>query len=265
MNAYRHFVWCQALEYLKEHADIDAVRRHMSLSEGRSPQCFPQVYESLLESISNRRNMPKSIGPVQRLRHALIDFDFNRVLTQYQENWRHLFEAVRTTVRPSSKMDPENRHNYWVIFCKGAISAAEYLQQFDSLHDFLTLVRDFDSKPTTRPALPLLLATEIFGLGFALACDFLKELGFSTYSKPDVHLLEIFSALGIAQHSELAVFRAISLMAADVGETPYAVDKAFWLIGSGRLYMDKVAFQTSRQEFIQRVLSRWRAAKEKDG
>jgi hypothetical protein len=203
--------------------------------------------------------MPNSIGPVQRLAGVLFEFDFRRVLVDYQADWRQLFENVRMSIRPSSRMDAQNNHNYWTIFCKGAVSAAEYLRQFDSLDDFLLLVRDFDSRPTTKPALPLLLATEIFGLGFALACDFLKELGFTAYSKPDVHWLDIFSTLDIAQRSELAVFRAVSLIASEVGETPYAVDKAFWLIGSGRLYLDDIVFQTNKEEFTRRVSAQWRA------
>jgi hypothetical protein len=190
---------------------------------------------------------------------VFFDFDLNRVLADYGADWRKLFENVRISIHPSSKMDPENPHGNWTIFCKGAISAAEYLRQFDSLDDFLSFVRDFDSRPTTRPALPLLLAEEIFGLGFALACDFLKELGFTSYSKPDVHLLDIFAGLGIAQRSQLAVFRAVSLIASEVDETCYAVDKAFWLIGSGNLYLDELQFQTNKMEFIQRVLERWRA------
>jgi hypothetical protein len=261
VRAFRKFVWDQALVYLQERAGMEAIRRHMALSEGYSPRSFAEVYQRLLDSLSNRQGMPNSIGSVQRLGSVLIEFDFNRVLAEYRADWGRLFEEIRTKIRPTSRMDPENSHNYWTIFCNGAISAAEYLRQFDSLQDFLTLVRDFDSKPTTRPALPPLLEKEIFGLGFALACDFLKELGFTNYSKPDVHLLDIFSALDIARRSQLAVFRAIALMAAEVNETPYAVDKAFWLIGSGRLYMDNVNFTTDKREFVERVSERWQKAK----
>jgi len=42
-------------------------------------------------------------------------------------------------------------------------------------------------------------------------------------------------------------------MAKDVGETPYAVDKALWLIGSGNLYLDEVEFETSRVQFIRQA------------
>lgn len=132
-------------------------------------------------------------------------------------------------------MERDNSRNYWTLFYKGSLSVARYLNQFDTFGDFLTFVNDFDAKASTRPALPLLLEKEIFGFGFALACNFLMEIGFANFCKPDVHLLDIFSGLGLAERSELNVFRIVSLMAEENGQTPFAVDKVFWLIGSGNL------------------------------
>jgi len=43
----------------------------------------------------------------------------------------------------------------------------------------------------------MLLAYEIYGYGFPLACDFLKELGYNQYGKSDVHINEIFSSLNL--------------------------------------------------------------------
>ena len=45
--------------------------------------------------------------------------------------------------------------------------------------------------------MPLILAAEIEGIGYTLACDFLKELGFIEYGKPDVHVIEIFVGIGL--------------------------------------------------------------------
>lgn len=156
-----------------------------------------------------------------------------------------------------SRMNKTNPHSYWVIFSRGSISGAEYLARFDILEDFLKYVKDFDERPTTRPALPFLMEREIFGYGFSLACDFLKELGFSNYAKPDTHLIDILSGLGVSSKLPLDVFRAVSLIAQEVGETPYAVDKAFWLIGSGKLYRCNVKFKTSKSEFIEEVKKEW--------
>jgi hypothetical protein len=156
-------------------------------------------------------------------------------------------------------MDKTNPHSYWVIFSKGAMSGAKYLDRFDALEDFLQYVQDFDEKLTTRPALPFLMGHEIFGYGFSLACDFLKELGFSNYAKPDTHLIDIFSGLDVSSKAALDVFRAVSLLADEVEETPYAVDKAFWLIGSGNLYLNNAKFRTSKKEFIEEVRNEWQS------
>jgi len=88
-----------------------------------------------------------------------------------------------------------------------------------------------------RPALPMLIALEIEGVGFPLACDFLKENGYRNFAKPDVHIKDIFTRLGLARsRNDYEVFSSVVRVALNVGETPYCVDKLFWLIGSGNFY-----------------------------
>ncbi len=48
----------------------------------------------------------------------------------------------------------------------------------------------------------MLLDAEIFGYGFPLACDFLKEIGYVDYGKPDVHLKNIFCELGLVDEGD---------------------------------------------------------------
>jgi hypothetical protein len=73
-----------------------------------------------------------------------------------------------------------------------------------------------------------------------LACDFLKELGYENFSKPDVHVKDILWAIGLCPWgpSDYEVFKAVARVARNVGVTPYNVDKLFWLIGSGNFYDD---------------------------
>jgi hypothetical protein len=65
-------------------------------------------------------------------------------------------------------------------------------------------------------------------------------LGYENFSKPDVHVKEIFWALGLSPFgtSDYEVFRAVARVARNVDVTPYNVDKLFWLIGSGYFYED---------------------------
>jgi hypothetical protein len=201
--------------------------------------------------------MPNTIGDISRLAVILCKFDHLAVLQKYEDGWGALFDAFQQSVKPTSRMEKTNKRSYWVIFCKGCLSAAKYLAKFDSTDDFLKYVSDFDASSHTRPALPLLLETKVFGIGFALACDFLKEIGFVNYSKPDTHLTDIFQGLGLSDGTPLGVFEAVTMMASDVGETPYAVDKLFWLIGSGRLYNHGTTFHTDKFEFVKLTANKW--------
>jgi hypothetical protein len=87
----------------------------------------------------------------------------------------------------------------------------------------------------------MLLAQEIDGFGFALACDFLKGLGYENFAKPDVHIKNIFWALGLCpvDSSDYEIFKAVVRMAGNARVTPYNVDKLFWLIGSGYFHDDR--------------------------
>ena len=84
----------------------------------------------------------------------------------------------------------------------------------------------------------MIIGMEVRGIGFPLACDFLKELGYEDFAKPDVHLKFIFRELHLCplDSGDYQVFKAIVRVANHAGVTPYAADKLFWLIGSGRFY-----------------------------
>ena len=126
----------------------------------------------------------------------------------------------------------------WPKYCRTILCSARFLSRFSSADDFYEWVDFFDGDERARLSLPLLLATEVDGFGFALACDFLKELGYENFSKPDVHVKDIFWALGLSPWgtNDYEVFKAVARVARHAGVTPYDVDKLFWLIGSGYFY-----------------------------
>ena len=125
--------------------------------------------------------------------------------------------------------------NYWVVFTKGVLDAAAFLNKFKSGEDFVEKVNIFVQNGAFIAGLPQLLELEIHGLGFALACDFLKEAGWSQYAKPDVHTKKILHEVGLSDKSDFGTFKAILEIAEHINETPYRVDKVIWLIGSGNL------------------------------
>ena len=71
-------------------------------------------------------------------------------------------------------------------------------------------------------------------MGFALACDFLKENGYPEFAKPDVHIKKIFNGLGLSDsNDDYEVFKDVIRVSELVNGLPYRVDKLFWLVGSG--------------------------------
>jgi hypothetical protein len=92
-----------------------------------------------------------------------------------------------------------------------------------------------------------------------LACDALKELGYLNYPKPDVHLIDVFSQLGLSESDTISVFEAIVEMAdvckeVDPESSPYKRDKMIWLICSGRFYLDDISVGRHKEDFINYVL-----------
>jgi hypothetical protein len=173
---------------------------------------------------------------------------------KYGNDWARLFDSVKDSLTPPGRMVKSNSRSYWVTFCKGTISAARFLSRYSSIEEFNSFVGQFYLNEDTRLALPLLLKAEVHGLGFALACDFLKENGYPKFVKPDVHMVTISTGLGLSQDgaSPYEVFKDVVHYAEAIGEVPYVVDKAFWLVGSGDFYLDGIEVRTDRAEFIRR-------------
>jgi hypothetical protein len=199
----------------------ELVEKYLHLSKP-PPSTLAGLYERLLESAQNA-NMKAgviggAIGGVGNLGQVLCDFDPLRVLEKYRFGWEDVLEVIVTQLKPRGRV-PRTSRSIWPRYCRSVLSGARFLSRFSSPEDFYGWVDFFDEDERARPALPLLLAQEVEGIGFALACDFLKELGHENFSKPDVHVKEIFWALGLSPWgtSDFEVFKAVATSAADRG------------------------------------------------
>ena len=211
---------------------------YLSTPRSDTPSTMADVFRGLLLSLRNK-NMMATVIPAEFV-HSL-----GRVLNR--------FDPVTTTQRFTSaddlldaieKLGPPGQFRkvpggLWPLFARGTLSGARFLGQFTSGPNFLAWVQTFDDDARKRAALPLLLSKEIDGFGFALGCDFLKRLGFLNFAKPDVHVKAITKGLklSIATANDYTVFKDVVRIAAHCDKTPYAVDKLFWLVGSGRFYL----------------------------
>lgn len=210
------------------------------------PVSIAGIYLRMLESQQNKGMLPNIIGEaingINNLGQVLCDFQPAEVLKKYAaDDWEMLLNDILFHLKPRGQIRTTPR-SAWPQYCRAALSSARFFAQFSTHEDFYNWVEYFDRDERARIALPLLLDIEIHGCGFALACDFLKELGYVNFAKPDIHLRDIFVRLGLCQwnSSDYELFKAISRVARNVGGevTPYYVDKIFWLIGSGNFYDD---------------------------
>ncbi len=224
------------------------------------------LYQRILQSAQNA-NMKSgviggSIGGVGKLAPVLSDFDPRAVLEEYGNDWEAILSKVVRRLKPRGQIRRTPR-SIWPLYCRTILSAAAFVEQFVSVDDFFRWVEFFDRDARARASLPMLLSHEIGGFGFALACDFLKELGYLDFPKPDVHLRDIFTALGLCHEKDddYRLFKAVIRVASNAGVTPYNADKAFWIIGSGYFYDDPHIGNNGRigrrkKEFIEFAKSR---------
>lgn len=219
------------------------------------PNDISGIYLRLLASAQNA-NMKAgviggSIGGVKNLGIILCDFQPKLVLEKYGNDSEKVFVDVKENLKPRGKL---RANGLWTKYCQTILSGAKFLAQFDSLQEFYEWVDWFYEDDRARPALPLLLQQQVNGFGLALACDFLKEIGYVKYGKPDVHLRKIFVGVKLCHEkvSDFELLERIDNLAINVGVTPFHADKIFWLIGSG-IFSNKMKIGRKAEEFIQFV------------
>jgi len=200
-----------------------------------------EVYRRLLRSAQNS-NMKSgviggSIDGFENLKRALHSFNPKKVQDQFGDDQEALLDHIITTLQPRGKVRTEAR-SIWPKYCKTILSAATFLTQFRDGQEFFAWAEHLYKNEKTMAALPLMIASEVDGIGYPLACDFLKEFGFTDFAKPDVHVNRLLVGIGACPtgSSPLQVQRVIAEIARAARVPAYDVDKVLWLIGSGRLY-----------------------------
>jgi len=204
----------------------------------------------LVQSLSNRNMMASVInfkGKETQLQLILCGYDPQEIINKYPTT-NSLLDIFKKNFKIKNI---RSKGNLWRKFSEGIISGSKFMASFKNKEKFDSFIKTFALNKYTKAALPMLLSKEIKGFGLALACDFIKELGYRDYPKPDVHLIKIFSGLGLAHSTNpYEVYKSIIEMSEVVGEDAYTVDKIFWLISSGRFYLVNINTGRNRDEFI---------------
>lgn len=209
------------------------------------------IYEKIIQNAKNRQGMPNTIGDHLRFKGVLLGFDPKKVAKKYKSHLDLLAQIKKENIKTAGKIDSHNNKSHWVIYAKSVLSAARFLQRFETAQSFHDFVGSFYRDEYTRLALPLLLKEEIFGFGFALACDFLKDSGYEQFVKPDTHLYDICRAAGISDSdTDFGVFKDVIVYCEKHELVPYEFDKLIWLVGSGNFHLDKKKIPTNKKDFI---------------
>lgn len=208
------------------------------------------VLYQLLYSLQNTQMMPNVIGlektdRVDKFNNILFGYDCDKILQKYTPD-----SLLESFTQNFEIRNLNSKQNLWRRYAKSIISAAEFMRRFESAKDFDIFVMRFTYNELSAAALPMLLSREIYGMGFTLSCDFLKELGYSEYPKPDTHIKDILNGLELCEHDDYDSYKTMIEMAKINYDTPYNVDKILWLIGSGRYYLHNVLNGRKKEEFI---------------
>ncbi len=119
---------------------------------------------------------------------------------------KKLFNEIVEKIKPKGKMrNAEN--SIWPQFLKSITTGAKFIESFKNIDIFKETVEKFNSSTRERAAFAYMISLEVFGIGFPLACDFLKELGYKEFSKADVHTKRIILELNIQDHYQICQWR----------------------------------------------------------
>lgn len=254
-----------AYEFLlsKRGVTDELIREHFK-PEYQKPKDINAIYQRLCETAQNKQMSSKviggSIGGVENLKTILFNFNPKQVAKTYSKaDSEKLLDKIIFELKPNGQIRRTSR-SIWPQFCQSVIDSAHFLNEFDNAESFYEWAEFFANDEKAKPALPMMISVEIAGIGFPLACDFLKEIGFLNFGKPDVHLKKIFKELHLIDPNEKSTIKQdyqtlklIDKIAIDNNITAFKVDKIFWLIGSGNFYRTNLKIGRNREEFINKV------------
>ena len=234
------------MEMLPEPLSLSDLDKYF-VGDNRKADSLTDIFIQIIQSAQNYQSMPNVIKFADRkdqIGTMLFNYDYHKIKTLSADDLYHDFREKFHVTSTDSK------RNSWYKWSCSIVDAARFPDEFESIDDFRSFVELFDYNTATRIALPLLISTRIKGVGFALACDLLKELGYLNYPKPDIHMMDICEALGLSSRDPISVFEAIVKAANEGGTTPYELDKILWLICSGNFYLDGVKTNGHKKDFI---------------
>lgn len=247
-------IYEEAYNFLKNKVGESVLKKQLDYYHNYKPDSIIDVFKQMIQSLKNKQGYANFIADIDQMNTILLEFEPKKIFEKFGSDWKKLFLEFREKFGQNYKMDIDNKRNAWVMYSRGVLSCSKFLSNFNSVKEFDDFVKSFFHNEFTIASLPMLLKEEIFGFGFPLACDFLKELGYVQYAKPDVHLKKIFMELNLVESdTDYEVFKKIVKIGLLVKQDPVIVDKVFWLIGSGNFIESDLKIGRQKSEFINQV------------
>lgn len=210
-----------------------------------------EIFLRLIQSAQNSQMMPNVIKFDKNKKifsEILYWFDYNKVLEKYTPE--NLCEKCIKEFDLKIIITPKN---IWVRWTNSVIDSAKFVSQFKAIDDFKAFVNSFLYNEVTKAALPMLISKEIKWFWYALACDFIKELWYLDYCKPDVHIMDVFTELWYCEYNDYDAFKSVVKIAKEWWITPYELDKIIRLICSWKFYNEWIEIWSHKSEFIEYI------------
>lgn len=196
------------------------------------------VLKQLCITSQNYRGFKNYIGYFTRntetIEKALFNFDIRRSLEEYKSS-EELYQGF---IKAGCSMR-KSQHS-WKLYSKRIYNGMIWLSDFDTMENFIEFMGLYDGMEIEFVH-SISKGKDRF-LPFTLACDFIKELGFKHYSKPDVYILKTMNlleclekeqSLNIPFLNEYSAFFKMKEIAEENEVTEYFIDKMIWTICSG--------------------------------
>lgn len=185
------------------------IRMHLDDWKNRKPKEIngnkDGLFYKMIDHARNRNALPKIVGNLEDFEEILCNFDPERVIEKYNKfdkPWNNLLDDIEK-IRNLKNIN--RKKGFWIDFSRSILTIADFLSEFNTIHEFDEFVDLFNKNDNTRIALALFFDSEISGYGFALACDFLKENCNQEYVKPDRHIMKLFTNSHIIKELDLSI------------------------------------------------------------
>ena len=253
------FIYKEAMDYLQEHSHVltNEIKYEKILDaylENERKTTMNEVFETAVFSFNdwNHNTGKNGIKAHEEEVKALFnDFDLNyfndKVKTLTDDELEELFKKAFYGSCEAYKKLKKNVCDVAVYLSgfKGVTKMYEYFDSFDS------------TKASERKKLIDEIAKRIKWWGTALVPNWLKDIGMSNYSKPDMHVVSIISGIGLSSEDCYEVMEAVFKIAddyksVDADASAFKLDRILWLIGTGNFYNHKdiVSYDGNEDDFI---------------